>query len=313
MNDCLTKKILIIKREHNEFEKFWSIHMRNRNVDVAEPYRTVHGIMHYVRAICKKSKNHFVHGMWIENWKKEISKYDIIIIFDNCATEELLRWINEEAAQKKIVLWIWNVPQKPIASLRKYANIICFDEDYSNKNNLNYIHQFYFEDIYFEPSILKKDFIYVGTDKNRYEILKLLAVYAKRNGLDYIMYLYDPNYIKNSITDEIGIIKSHNMISYSNLLNLIKISKAIVEINLEHQSGLTLRALEALFLGKKLITNNVNIKNFDFYNVNNIYILNDTNSDLKEFLDKPMIPINKEIILKYTYMDWLTKIIKLYG
>ena len=65
-------------------------------------------------------------------------------------------------------------------------------------------------------------------------------------------------------------------------------SNCILDYNQEGQVGLTLRPMEALFLEKKLITNNKDIKNYDFYNPSNIFILGENNiEDIKEFINKP--------------------------
>ncbi|WP_054639567.1 hypothetical protein [Lactococcus fujiensis] len=47
-----------------------------------------------------------------------------------------------------------------------------------------------------------------------------------------------------------------------------------------------MRPIEAGFLKKKLITNNLSIKKEPYYNSNNIFILNENNHDqIKDFLE----------------------------
>ena len=97
-------------------------------------------------------------------------------------------------------------------------------------------------------------------------------------------------------------------ISYDENLQIIKRSKCIIDIYQKHQLGLTRRPLEALFYNKKLITNNQDIVNYDFYNPNNIYILKQINIiDILNFMDKKREEIPHEIKEQYDIRNWLKR------
>ena len=70
--------------------------------------------------------------------------------------------------------------------------------------------------------------------------------------------------------------------------------------------------MEAMFYNKKLITNNIYIKEYDFYNPRNIFILQERNiNELNEFLELPMIEINQDIKNKYKFSGgWLEDFLK---
>lgn len=73
-------------------------------------------------------------------------------------------------------------------------------------------------------------------------------------------------------------------------------------------NGITLRVLESLFFEKKLITNNINIINCEFYNKNNIFIINKDNlDDLNDFLKSEYKKIDKKIINYFDYESWLNR------
>ena len=64
--------------------------------------------------------------------------------------------------------------------------------------------------------------------------------------------------------------------------------------------------MEALFYEKKLITNNKNIINYDFYCKENIFILEkDDIEELPQFLKTPYKKIDNEIVNKYEFENWL--------
>ena len=66
--------------------------------------------------------------------------------------------------------------------------------------------------------------------------------------------------------------------------------------------------MESIFLKKKLITNNKNVKNFKFYNKNNIFIIGiDKWENLEEFLNKKYHDIDRKILEKYDFKNWLDR------
>jgi hypothetical protein len=107
-------------------------------------------------------------------------------------------------------------------------------------------------------------------------------------------------------------IKSNPMykkpISYDDVLVKIGKSKAILDYLSDPSDGLSLRPMESIFHKKKLITNSKLIANYDFYRPQNIFILGRDNlSDLPEFLNSPYEEIDKEIIEKYDFKNWLNR------
>lgn len=76
-------------------------------------------------------------------------------------------------------------------------------------------------------------------------------------------------------------------------------------INGKH-CGLSFRTFEAMGYDKKLITTNAEIIKYDFYNPNNIFVLNNDNlAKLNEFLEKPYEPLPVEIKQKYSFTNWI--------
>jgi hypothetical protein len=89
---------------------------------------------------------------------------------------------------------------------------------------------------------------------------------------------------------------------------IIENSKCVIDLSHSHQSGLTMRAIETLGMQKKLVTNNKMIKEYDFYNKDNIYVIGD-DIGLKEFMLKPYVKINQKILNQYALDSWTLKLI----
>jgi hypothetical protein len=298
--------ILIIKDASNDFEVFCSNSMRNAGADVAAPYSPLANRFHYTCAVCKRLHNHMLYGFWLDDWKKKLKDYKKIIVFDNCVSEVLLKWLSLEVEKSKIIVWFWNIPEKPYEYMKKYARIFIFDEAYAKKHELNYSHQFYFDDVECCQKEITKDLVYIGKDKKRYKILRDICEYSQRNDITYEIDLFNG---KDFGVKEYNINYIDKLMSYGEVIERSSSAKAIIELVLEEQKGLTLRALEALFMNKKLITNNAGISKFEFYNPNNIFVLNGENLEgLSDFLNKPLEEVPGEIKLKYSFADWLKSI-----
>lgn len=163
----------------------------------------------------------------------------------------------------------------------------------------------------------KNRYFFIGINKGRLRIIcdfdkkikgiKKLYVLKKKFSLEDFFLNFFPNYKKYMIKKEIR---------YEKVLKLIFESKCLLEINKKYQEGITLRTLEAIFFQKKLITNNKKMKEYDFYNPKNIYILENTEFSNEEiikvekFLNEKSEIIDEKILENYTFESWIKKILK---
>ena len=220
----------------------------------------------------------------------------------------LVKWIIFVNRTCNIKIWLWNIPNFDVNLYKKYATIYCFDKKYAADNNINFLEQFYIP----KPlsSINKKDgVVYVGYDKNRYKILKKVAQQLHKNNISYNFTL-QKDAQKSYYSANYGIKLVDRPIDYEKVIDISNAYSAILELNISGQTGLTLRTMEALFYGKKLITNNENIRNFPFYNENNFYILGKDKRNIKAFLKEEYQEINSELLSEYTYKKWINDILK---
>ena len=87
---------------------------------------------------------------------------------------------------------------------------------------------------------------------------------------------------------------------------------AILELMREGQNGLSFRVFEAIALEKKIITDNENIKNYDFYNPDNILVLDKNMTNINsDFFQKPYNTLAKEYYNKYTLNQWTERVFNL--
>lgn len=286
------------------------------NADVYPLYKDLHGLQ---RTLFKLYEHvHFCDvARWLEDWKYKIAEYDVIFIFDGVRGRDVIEYIRAHNTKARIIIYYINpVDFADKKAPHHYKGLDCefytFDPIDAKKFGIKFKPYFYPEEYMIdcdEKAAIKQDVFFVGVDKDRLGIIKdLHRRFEQMNLTDKLMIVATPHK-KYSRSDEKWLAKR---VPYEKIAENIKQSRAILDIVQSGQSGITLRPMEAMFYNKKLITNNIYIKEYDFYNPRNIFILQERNiSELKEFLEFPTVEINQEIKNKYRLSGgWLKEFLK---
>ena len=127
--------------------------------------------------------------------------------------------------------------------------------------------------------------------------------------INILQYIYNKIYVKEFQNAKIREFKFKTMTVQENL-DVLRKTNTVFDIQHYMQSGLTIRTIEAIGSKRKLITANENIKKYDFYNSNNIYVLNEQNwGGIEDFIRHKYEPIPEEIHKKYSISSWLKTMI----
>ena len=150
----------------------------------------------------------------------------------------------------------------------------------------------------------------IGKEKNRSRLLANYAQIFKDAGLLLNWYILKDKHTKeqNVLSD----LYHDTPLKYDTVLLMIQESDCMFEILQKGQSGATLRTIEAMFFKKKLLTNNSSIKDVDFYDPNNILIVSEitTSEDVRIFINKPYVPVSKDIEDKYDIRNWINQFVE---
>lgn len=244
--------------------------------------------------------------IWYNSWNVENSE-QIIILYDSIFGNDILYYIKKKYPLNKLILWYWN-PVNKITDPKKFKNLDIhlwsFDKQDCTSYGMKYNSQFYFKNLPIETSsLLDIDILFIGYDKGRLGYLLQLKEKFNALGLRVHYHIVNQNILHfNKYTEY------KPPISYLKILELISRSKALLEIAQNGQAGLTLRALEAQFFSKMLITNNRDILQYNFYNKNNVFILeHDNYSDLRNFISKEYQAVEKNIVDYYSFENWVKR------
>ena len=161
----------------------------------------------------------------------------------------------------------------------------------------------------FEPELSaeESDIYYLGANqKNR--ILQLKEILCLINLKKHKFKIYILNK-KNKHQIESPIKFIHHPISYEQNLANVKNTKILIDIKVPEHDGLSFRFYECIKYQTKIITTNKTVRNYNFYNSNNIFIIGIDNN-LSEFINSNYLPIEKNIYESYSFENWITNIIR---
>lgn len=247
-------------------------------------------------------------------WEHDCIGYKTVVLFDTYAhySEYAHKIEHSVSEDTRLILYLLNPAffSDDYTKISKRWEIWTFAKADSEKFGFRYGGTFY------NPHLLKltetehreskqTDVLFVGTDKGRKTYVKELEQILTNDGIkcdfrvvDNFKSLFSTQYSRE--------------VSYLDLCKLIYSTKVLLDVVQEGQYGLTLRVMEAILFGKKVITTNKYLANDeDFATNENIYILDKYNfKGLKSFILKPVIPYSENLKQKYSFYSWMERLLK---
>lgn len=201
---------------------------------------------------------------------------------------------------------------------RKYfKNLYCYDKKSIEKYpslNLRYTSNFYYP--ISDLDVKNKDLFlsYIGNhlDGRKDLILKILNSISLINKDIKIVLVERTKNLLNSIYIFDNFTITSEKVKTEEYLQIL--SNSIISLDLipSFNNGFSFRLFEATYVKTKLITTNQTAKELQFYHPNNIFIYNEeTKHLLNDFINKPFIDVDKDLIEYYRFDNWLYRILKL--
>ena len=235
------------------------------------------------------------------DWKFKVREVKRFIIFDYGYDKLITRYIKNINPNCVIHFFAFNtMSDSDIVGIKNDTNIDyiwSFDTKNVDEYGLRYASPMFTINLYEEPNnVPNKEVVFLGAAKNREIMISNIQNEIQKIG----------------VATNFHVIKdSKDYIEYDDYLEMIRKSSCILDITKEGQTGLTLRFMEALFLSKKIITNNVAVMSFPFYNSQNIFIIGvDPIDNLKGFLESDYRPIGNDILTYYDFDSWVQRFIE---
>lgn len=156
-----------------------------------------------------------------------------------------------------------------------FDKVYSFDRnDCETYDNIHYLPLFYIRDyellrqenVEMEQDI---DLLFIGSlcEYRRYSYVKEIERFCQNQGIRFVHYMLVSQrfYVNNLLHGRRLTNVKFRKLSAGEIINYLRRSKVVVDLPHHFQAGLTMRVLETLGAGKKLITGNANIMKEPFY------------------------------------------------
>jgi hypothetical protein len=260
----------------------------------------------------------------IEETKNSSFDY-ILCIKQECFPYDLLKNLLSIHSQAQAVFYTWdsfaNNPNA-LKNLELFNRKLTFDRADADKYDILHRPLFYLNEFSeMKSEVSHYDLSFIGSvHYKRYQFLKNIQQNLDVNKRTYF-YQYVPSLLlfygrKFLLFPWYGLSQKSDFnfrtLNKNEVGDVFSKSEVIVDYAHHNQTGLTMRCIEALGANKKLLTNNINIKNYDFYNPSNILVLSERNFDIPDsFFENSYHPVEDVTYRRYSIAGWLGEVLDL--
>jgi hypothetical protein len=200
---------------------------------------------------------------------------------------------------------------KKIKTIPLFDEIFSFEPNDCKKYSFEFITNFIYEEnptSIINPSTHYNVFNITSYDRKRFPLLLKIAALLKQQQQPFKIIVKTEKKIETKGLIEI----ISQSIPLDQVQSFIQQSICMLDLGVIHKhKGLTFRIFEAIGLNKKIITNNTDIVNYDFYNPQNILVISDENPIIpNNFLETAYNPIPQSIYKKYTLESWVKTVFR---
>jgi hypothetical protein len=247
---------------------------------------------------------------------------DILLVKGDGITLSTLRQIRSRAPNARVILYLWDGVKNVPGAMELSTGVdrcVTFDPADAEKFGWDFLPLF----IRQPPCMLSQnlensiDWSFVGSvHSDRHRILRQLV--DNFGGNRWHVHAYVPTVLARLryALGDLGLIfpskvkLTNKVLSSPEIDDIRARSTAVIDIHHPRQVGLTMRTLETLLQGRKLITTNETLKMYDLYHPSRVAVLDRNNPQIDpRFLQTPFEPISDEVSQRYYIDNWLTRLI----
>lgn len=316
-------KICLISFDFFDFDHHIILELKSRNIDAN--HIDISNFHYKYTSFFEKISNFFSKLFFKKNIKKIKMEEYILDCLKQYGHQDVILVIRPDRISKKTHLHIKEKTDKYISYIYDSCNRFpvdhllkgVFDEVFSfdlfdcKKYNFTFITNY----IYLEKrelldtnEIKNTIFIILSVDE-RFPFLNKLANYFTANTIDFKFIVVGKKIAKNSNPN---IIFTKKPLYIKEIKDELESSKIFLDLIRHGHNGLSFRVFEAMAMQRKIITTNKSIVQYDFYNPNNILIIEENDININpEFLSTPYQPLEVAIYEKYTIKNWVNTVFQI--
>ena len=238
--------------------------------------------------------------------------------------EAALDYLRKTCTSAKFICYFWDSAKNMrnaqlVASY--FDRVWTFDKNDALQNQNWHFRPLFFIDAYGnweEQQEYNIDILFIGSIMpERASLFLWLRKFCDGNGLRLYTYFFCKNFVfffnklKQKVYRQIPNSVVHNRgLNKDELIGLMKDSRIVFDCSSPYQSGLTMRTIECFGAGKKMVTTNKTIVDYDFYNPQNILLFNASKSnELMDFVKKDNYSRpNMSLYEYYSIRGWINTI-----
>jgi hypothetical protein len=316
-------KITIISLDNWGYNQFIADALDRR--DIAVKHIDYDKFKYAYPSVLHKVANFFTKTLFNYNFKREHLNRKLLQLLDNEEKQDAILVIKGDDLSIETIKKIKNSTHKLIAflndSMSRYPRMrkihSQFDKVYSferqdvQKYNFEFITNYIYFDYKNVPSeALEYGVFNISSLDKRSETIPHFASYFKAHNIAYKLIAFSKTHHEEF--DALQIEQTTKTYDLNAVFKFVLKSRFLLDLQRPKQFGLSFRVLEALALNKKLITTNIDLKNYDFYNPNNIAIVDADHIRIdSEFFKTPYEAIDEVIIRNYHISTWVETVFEL--
>lgn len=249
--------------------------------------------------------------------------YVFVVSGQTLSQKTLVGW-RQQFPSAKFILYMWDSfsnRQQAVANLEYFDSVFSFDKNDAQEFGLHFRPLFFSKGFETAEQVAGEfDISFIGTaHSDRYSIVQKIDrqlgasvkrywyLFLQANWVYWFYRLTNASFREARYTDF-----QFDTISKVEVQRVFNRSKVILDIEHPYQTGLTMRTLETLGARKKLVTTNSSVKFYDFYDEENIYVIDRAEPSIPaEFFDKPYKQVDLKTYRKYSLVGWVEEIFNL--
>jgi len=262
-----------------------------------------------LKTIFKKNlKNIYYGNEIIKKLKNNNETQDLILTIkaDFIAPEAILEF--KKYTKKSIAFFNDSISRCPKIkrTITNFDEVYSFEKDDCEKYGLKFLTNWIYPIQKNDTKNNAYQVFNISSKDRRFSLISKIASILKEKNINYKIIIFG----KKNKNSKSNVEYISNQIPLNEVNDYLHNSQVLLDINRIGQKGLTFRVFESLGLEKKLITTNGDIKNYDFYNPNNILIIDEKKTNIPfDFFTKKYNPVSEDILKKYTIETWILQII----
>lgn len=245
--------------------------------------------------------------------------YDLVLDVGGHAPKACLSLLKEKL-RCPFHIYLWDdikYNQKVLRKIAYFDKVFSYNPVDSERFGFHFLPSFHADHFSFYENKKTVDIFYKGTLRNYQRSRIISKIKSQTSGLNTDITLYARGgYLRNikrvPSREFFDSTCNNEYMDLREVSNRTRAARAILDLQFKGQVGLSPRSFEAIAAQCKIITTNENIASYDFYDEQNVLVLNDKKIDktrILAFIARPLKPYSAETIKKYSVHTFLKKLL----